>query len=252
MEVATVPKINVYLPEDLAAAVRTAKIPVSAVCQRALADAVRKVGQARRVVETLRDPHFSPDRLPALGDQAGKLLTERLRTVLALGRDAAAGGTLETRHILLGLVDEGQNLGLRVLQVLDVDVDDLRAAAAVAGPAEEAPSYDAAPDSMWAGLAVPSRRVVAASLEAALELGHNYVGCEHLLMGLTAETAGHAAGLLADRGVDAAAAARAVAAMTAGYARAREDAGVTPGLQEILQRLERIETRLATTSPTPE
>ena len=42
------PKINVYLPDDLATAVREAGIPVSPVCQKALAEAVRRVGRARK------------------------------------------------------------------------------------------------------------------------------------------------------------------------------------------------------------
>jgi ATP-dependent Clp protease ATP-binding subunit ClpA len=246
-----VPKINVYLPEDLANAVRIAKIPISAVCQRALADAVRKAGQARRVVDTIRDPHFAPDKVPALGDQVGKLLTPRLLTAFALARDVADGGTVESRHVLLGMLDEGQNMGLRVLQVLEVDVDELRFAALGAEPSEQAPSYAADPDSVWADLAVPARLSLAAALETALELGHNYLGCEHLLVGLTAESSGRAAALLADRGVDATTARRTVSAMTSGYARAREDAKAEPNLEDVLERLERIELRLTTTPPNP-
>jgi ATP-dependent Clp protease ATP-binding subunit ClpC len=52
------PKINVYLPDDLATAVREAGIPVSPVCQKALAEAVRPVSRARKTVERLRDPNL--------------------------------------------------------------------------------------------------------------------------------------------------------------------------------------------------
>ena len=58
------PKINVYLPDDLANAVREAGIPVSPVCQKALAEAVRRVGRARKTVERLRDPDFDPAGVP--------------------------------------------------------------------------------------------------------------------------------------------------------------------------------------------
>ena len=58
------PKINVYLPDDLAAAVRAADVPVSAVCQRALADAVQIVQKVRKSVTALRNPQFDPDSHP--------------------------------------------------------------------------------------------------------------------------------------------------------------------------------------------
>ena len=241
------PKINVYVPDDLAAAVKAAGIPVSAVCQRALAQAVHAVGQARRVVETIRDPDFTPDRLPSL-DRVGNGVTPRLARALELARQAAgAAGVVESRHLLLGMLDERDNLGVRVLESLEVDTDGLRAAAAAASDSPEpGPAYVADPTSVWSGLSVPARLAIASALESALALGHNYLGCEHLLLGL-ADGTSSAGELLAARGVDAASARRAVGAATTGYAHARQAAATTsPDLSDIVARLERLERRLGT------
>lgn len=245
------PKINVYVPDELAAAVKAAGIPVSAVCQRALAQAVHAAGQARRVVETVRSPDFTPARVPSL-DRLGNGVTPRLEEVLVLARQAAGeGGVVETRHLLAALLDERGNLGVRVLESLEVDVDGLREdAASPSGAREPGPSYEADPESVWSGLAVPARLAIAAALEAALELGHNYLGCEHLLLGLAADGSTAAGALLAARGADAAAARRAVRAALTGYTHARE-ATPPPALAEVLTRLERLERRLATIEPAP-
>jgi len=77
------PKINVYLPDDLADAVRDAGLPVSAICQRALEFAVRRITAIRQTV------------LSAISDEElGTQLTSftaRAVTVLKLARDAGGG-----------------------------------------------------------------------------------------------------------------------------------------------------------------
>jgi ATP-dependent Clp protease ATP-binding subunit ClpC len=235
------PKINVYLPDDLAVAVKAANIPVSAVCQRALTDAVRAAGRARLAIAAIRDPEVTPDRLPELG--AGRV-TPRLSQAIALARQIA-GGRVETRHLLAGLLDEGENLGLRVLHGLEVDTEELRASAAADADAEPAPAHEPEPTSPWANLSAPSRLVLAATAEAALDLAHNYLGCEHLLIGLTKEPGTRAGALLAERGVDTAAATRAVGGATIGFAHARANAGTTPSLADVVRRLDDLERRLS-------
>ena len=121
------PKINVYLPDDLAAAVRAADVPVSAVCQRALADAVQIVQKVRKSVTALRNPQFDPDSHPQFAARLVSRMTPRLRQALALARDASATTHLvTTRHLLLGIVDQHDNLAVRLLQSLGQDVDMIR------------------------------------------------------------------------------------------------------------------------------
>src|ERR1700712_422871 len=98
------PKINVYLPEGLAIAVRDAGIPVSAVCQRALADAVAAV-----------DGGLGAEQLGAgQSEESARLrsrLTQRAEKALVLATEAAAAANRPATSIELleGLVAEGHN-----------------------------------------------------------------------------------------------------------------------------------------------
>src|SRR6266545_6747752 len=127
------PKINVYLPDELARAVRDAQVPVSAVCQVALERAVREVTAAR-----------GAEDLPVTGaDAAGGLFsrfTPRAREALELAQQEARESShshVGTEHVLLGILDEGGNLAVRVLADIDIDSADLRAElVASMGPAD--------------------------------------------------------------------------------------------------------------------
>ncbi|MEO7442163.1 MAG: Clp protease N-terminal domain-containing protein, partial [Acidimicrobiales bacterium] len=101
------PKINVYLPDDLAEAVKAASIPVSSVCQRALEQALQTAGAVR---ESVRRP-------PGDGGIYGRL-TDRARHVLMLAETQARQhrhGEVGSVHLLLAMLDEGGNLGIHVL-----------------------------------------------------------------------------------------------------------------------------------------
>src|SRR5262249_7303640 len=103
------PKINVYLPDDLAEAVREAGNPVSAVCQRAVEQAVRRVTAIRETALT---------GLTA-ADLAARLtqFTARARDVLRIAVERASGApAVGSGHILAGLLAEGNNMGLLVLR----------------------------------------------------------------------------------------------------------------------------------------
>ncbi len=78
-------------------------------------------------------------------------------------------------------------------------------------------------------------------MEAAIELGHNYIGCEHLLVGLLADPGSAAGRTLRRFGAEPASARRAITATLAGYAHARQADGA---LDQILHRLDAIEGRL--------
>ncbi|GAA0809410.1 Clp protease N-terminal domain-containing protein [Spirilliplanes yamanashiensis] len=212
------PKINVYLPDDLAEAVRDTGVPVSAVCQRALEQAVRRVTAIRSTVLGEADADDLAERLP--------LFTARAVTVLT-GAVAAARGTgaaaVGTGHLLRSLVDEGGNLALEVLRAMEIEPARLAGALRDADLAEPAGGE---PGLRWS---TPAANALEAPVAEAAALGHNYVGCEHLLIGLAAEPDGAAGRVLRAAGADARAVRRAVAAALAGYSHLRASTGALAG-----------------------
>jgi ATP-dependent Clp protease ATP-binding subunit ClpA len=240
------PKINVYLPDDLADAVKDAGIPVSPVCQRALEQAVRRAQEVRQTV---------------LSDLTGADLTERLQTIftaraitvlsLAIDRAREAGAAnVTTGDLLHGLTTEKGNLARQVLTAMDVEPGSLTA------PADAEPSL---PEADGGGLRFSRPMAVALELTfgESIGLGHNYVGCEHLLIGLTAEPDGAAGAVLRSRGMEAKAVRRSVAAALAGYAHLRRSlqsaqpqpnvllAAVRAEIAPLVARIERLEGALA-------
>jgi Clp amino terminal domain, pathogenicity island component len=263
------PKINVYLPDELADAVKELSIPVSAVCQHALQQTVQRVTAIRETARLDLDLGDSLDRLTQF--------TARARTAVRLGVDRAraAGATeIATEHLLGGLLDEGANLGLQILRALDIDPAEVERrlagpASAVGGvsgaepPAGVPPAADSAPAGTSTADAPVARRAdgpAAHALELtateALALGHNYIGCEHLVLGLIAEPDGAAGQLLRSLGAEPRLARRAVTAALSGYlhaqARLRRPEPEQPAamlqqaLHPIVERLDRLETRLDT------
>ncbi|MGN9780721.1 Clp protease N-terminal domain-containing protein [Nonomuraea sp. ZG12] len=241
------PKINVYLPDELAEAVKEAGVPVSAVCQRALEQAVRRVTAIRETVLTDLDLEVPTGALVHL--------TDRTRTVLKLAVDRAGAdgaAAVGTGHLLAGMLDEGGNLALHVLRAMDIELDQVRRDLVQRTPA--APGE--------AGQARRFSATAANALEFAVtestSLGHNYVGCEHLLLGLVAEPDGTAGQVLRGLGADPRLTRRAVVAALAGYVHLRGQAQqaaqpadvaqllattVRDQLQPLLQRIARLEER---------
>lgn len=228
------PKINVYLPDELAAAVKAVDLPVSAICQKALADAVRTVGRARQGIKALRDPSFEPS--PAFVERVSGHMTARLQGVLTT---CLAAGRTGTGELLIGLIDERDNLGVRLLEASGVDLDELRSA--VSFTEESQPGA-----ALWSGLTLPARSALASALEASIELGHNYLGCEHVVVGLAADATADAGRALSAVGVDNTAVLRAIASAAAGITQVRRTEAVveTDKLDVVLTRLAAIERRL--------
>ncbi len=247
------PKINVYLPDDLAAAVRAAGVPVSPVCQQALAAAVRAVNSVRQAISAIRDPGFHPGHHPVLGRRVQSRMTPRLAEAVRLA--GLYPGRTGTGQLLLGVLAEGHNLGIRLLQAIDIDPEELAAALRQADLTEQDPGAGpaAAADDAEPGpgprpdLTRPAWRAVATALEAAVELGHNYLGCEHLVLGLVAEADSGAGRVLREVGAEPAAAHRALTSILAGYDAGREAAppAGTQALGEITRRLDALEARVA-------
>jgi ATP-dependent Clp protease ATP-binding subunit ClpA len=230
------PKINVYLPDELAEAVKYAQIPVSAICQAALERAVREVASARGFDMVPEEDE------PVFGVMAR--FTPRARQALTLAEQAARAiphNYVGTEHLLLGMLEEGTNLGIKVLQALDVEVDNLRAELVGSlgkptKPAKEQPTFTPLAKSVLEEMA-----------KEALALGHNYIGCEHLLLAVLAVEDGVASQVLRRMGVELRTTRRTVVAALTGFVHAKEPPAPPPAdsvVDQILQRLDAIESRL--------
>jgi ATP-dependent Clp protease ATP-binding subunit ClpC len=243
------PKINVYLPDALASAVKDAGVPVSAVCQAALSDAVERVGQTRRVITFLRDESTSAAVFGRLATGLQGKMTARLVTAFTVAgspQDGEVRASVSTLDLLRGLLDDGENLAVRLLVAQDIDVDLLRELS-VTSAADEAVAPTTEPaDTILARMTMPARAACAAALEAVIELGHNYVGCEHLLIGLAASE-GQAANLLNEQGVRVETVRQALNGAIAGVVHERRTS-VTRDLDafgDLARRIEAIERQLA-------
>ncbi|MEV4094824.1 Clp protease N-terminal domain-containing protein [Streptosporangium saharense] len=246
------PKINVYLPDELAEAVKAAGVPVSAVCQRALEQAVRRITAIRET--GLGSPGLDGS------DARFASFTQRARTAMSLAiEEARAGGAAEvgTEHLLGGLLAEGTNLALHVLRAVEVDPGQVRRELDALGRSDT-PATPAAPAAP-ARFGGPAAAALELTVTEAVALGHNYVGCEHLLLGLVAEPEGTAGRVLRGLGAEPRLARRAVTAALAGYVHLRaqhRSAGTDPlteavhrELRPFVQRLERLEERLGSEPP---
>ncbi len=125
--------------------------------------------------------------------------TDRARKVMALARKEAQRFNhdfIGTEHILLGLVTEGSGVAANVLKNLSVDGNKIRA--------EIEKHVQSGPQMVGQGqlpFTPRAKKVLELSQEEANELGHNYIGTEHLLLGLIRENDGVAAQVLTDLGV---------------------------------------------------
>jgi ATP-dependent Clp protease ATP-binding subunit ClpA len=246
------PKINVYLPDALASAVKDADVPVSAVCQAALSDAVERVGRTRRGIAALRDPATPAAILRRIGEGTRKRMTPRLVAVLgvaALDADGQARPAVSTLDLLRGLLDDGENFAVRLLLAQGIDVDALAETTRASETDEPGPPVPESSDTLLGRLTMPGRLACAAALEAVIELGHNYVGCEHLLVGLVASE-GRARDLLVEHGIQASALRQAISAAAAGVMleRSRSADRNAGAVADLTRRLEAIERQLAGTS----
>jgi len=125
--------------------------------------------------------------------------TDRARKVMALANQEAQRFNHEyigTEHILLGLVKEGSGVGATVLKNLEVDIKKLRL--------EVEKLVKSGPDMITMGKLPQTpraKKVIEYAIEEARSLNHNYVGTEHILLGLLRETEGIAAQVLMNLGL---------------------------------------------------
>jgi len=246
------PKINVYLPDQLASAVKDAGVPVSAVCQAALSEAVERVGRARRGIAALRDPATPVGGLRRVGQGTRSRMTPRLVAALRVAApddQGQARPAVSSLDLLRGLLEDGENMAVRLLLAQGADVDALAEAATAVGVDESPPPVPDLGHAFLARLTMPARLACATALEAVVELGHNYVGCEHLLVGLAGSEC-QAGDLLAGQGIQATALRQSIAAAVAGVALERSRASDRDArtVADLSRRLEAIERQLAGTS----
>src|ERR1700747_1407349 len=125
--------------------------------------------------------------------------TDRARRVLVLAQEEARllnHNFIGTEHILLGLIHEGEGVAAKALESLGVSLEAVREKVEeTIGPAGS--STTGSPP-----FTPRAKKVLELSLREALQLGHNYIGTEHMLLGLVREGEGVAAQVLVSLGAD--------------------------------------------------
>ena len=160
--------------------------------------------------------------------------TDRARRVLVLAQDEARmleHNFLGTEHILLGLLLEGGGVGAKALQELGADPDGLRARITQVVPTGAPGTASGAPP-----FTPRSKKVLELALREALQLHHNYIGTEHLLLGLIQEGEGVAAQVLVAAGLDLSSVRAKVLALLAGHAPTNPFGRTTPAGTQLATR----------------
>src|SRR5437899_5215717 len=125
--------------------------------------------------------------------------TERARRVIILAQEEAKRlnhSAVGTEHILLGIVREGEGVASKVLESLNISPERVRAEIESAiGRGERTPHEEVT-------FTPRAKKVLELALDEARRLGHNYIGTEHLLLGLIREGEGVAARVLDSLGVE--------------------------------------------------
>ncbi|WP_153397297.1 ATP-dependent Clp protease ATP-binding subunit [Ornithinicoccus halotolerans] len=156
--------------------------------------------------------------------------TDRARRVVVLAQEEARmlnHNYIGTEHILLGLIHEGEGVAAKALESLGISLDAVREQVQeIIGQGQQAPTGH-----------IPftprAKKVLELSLREGLQLGHNYIGTEHILLGLIREGEGVAAQVLVKLGADLNRVRQQVIQLLSGYqGKEAQGAGVGPGAQE--------------------
>src|SRR5207249_10277811 len=141
--------------------------------------------------------------------------TDRARRVLVLAQEEARllnHNFIGTEHILLGLIHEGEGVAAKALESLGISLEAVREKVEeTIGPAGS--STTGSPP-----FTPRAKKVLELSLREALQLGHNYIGTEHMLLGLVSEGEGVAATVLVHLGADLSRVRQQVIQLLSGYA----------------------------------
>src|ERR687896_150355 len=152
--------------------------------------------------------------------------TDRARRVVVLAQEEARmlnHNYIGTEHILLGLIHEGEGVAAKALESLGISLEGVRQQVEeIIGQGQQAPSGH-----------IPftprAKKVLELSLREALQLGHNYIGTEHILLGLIREGEGVAAQVLVKLGADLGRVRQQVIQLLSGYSGAKEPSSAGGG-----------------------
>ncbi len=151
--------------------------------------------------------------------------TDRARRVLVLAQEEARllnHSFIGTEHILLGLIHEGEGVAAKALEQLGISLE------AVREKVEETIGLSGTAPTGSPPFTPRAKKVLELSLREALQLGHNYIGTEHMLLGLVREGEGVAAQVLVSLGADLARVRQQVIQLLSGY-QGKESVGSGPG-----------------------
>jgi ATP-dependent Clp protease ATP-binding subunit ClpC len=154
--------------------------------------------------------------------------TDRARRVLVLAQEEARlldHGFIGTEHILLGLIHEGDGLAAEALESMDISLEVVREMV------EEKVGPVGSGSSGSPPFTPRAKKVLELSLREALQLGHNYIGTEHMLLGLVREGEGVAAQVLIELGADLARVRQTVIQLLSSYPGSEADQGETTRLR---------------------
>jgi ATP-dependent Clp protease ATP-binding subunit ClpC len=148
--------------------------------------------------------------------------TDRARRVVVLAQEEARllnHNYIGTEHILLGLIHEGEGVAAKALESLGISLEAVRA------QVEEIIGHGGSAPSGHIPFTPRAKKVLELSLREALQLGHNYIGTEHILLGLIREGEGVAAQVLVKLGADLSRVRQQVIQLLSGYSGGKETAG---------------------------
>jgi ATP-dependent Clp protease ATP-binding subunit ClpC len=173
--------------------------------------------------------------------------TDRARRVVVLAQEEARllnHNYIGTEHILLGLIHEGEGVAAKALESLGISLEKVRQ------QVEEIIGAGQSPPSGHIPFTPRAKKVLELSLREALQLGHNYIGTEHILLGLIREGEGVAAQVLVKLGADLGRVRQQVIQLLSGYsskegAAAGGGSGESPQGSLVLDQFGRNLTQLA-------
>jgi ATP-dependent Clp protease ATP-binding subunit ClpC len=151
--------------------------------------------------------------------------TDRARRVVVLAQEEARllnHNYIGTEHILLGLIHEGEGVAAKALESLSISLEGVRA------QVEEIIGQGGSSPSGHIPFTPRAKKVLELSLREALQLGHNYIGTEHILLGLIREGEGVAAQVLTKLGADLSRVRQQVIQLLSGY----QSGGATGGAEK--------------------
>ena len=171
-----------------------------------------------------------PGHTCLLEDSVFERFTDRARRVVVLAQEEARllnHNYMGTEHILLGLIHEGEGVAAKALESLGISLE------AVRSQVEEIIGQGGSSPSGHIPFTPRAKKVLELSLREALQLGHNYIGTEHILLGLIREGEGVAAQVLVKLGADLSRVRQQVIQLLSGYSGPGQGEGSEPGKETV-------------------